>query len=111
MTRPFNRRRFAAGIVAAGVTRRSFATQPSAGPDQLHLKPNGWMPNNPLPVLIYRSAFSATENDLATQMERVFIENSWPPQWRDGIYPFHHYHSTAHEVLGIATGQVDVILG
>jgi len=69
------------------------------------------MPNNPLPVLIYRSAFSATENDLATQMERVFIENSWPPQWRDGIYPFHHYHSTAHEVLGIATGQVDVILG
>jgi uncharacterized protein YjlB len=31
--------------------------------------------------------------------------------WRDGIYPFHHFHSTAHEALGIVRGRVRVMLG
>jgi uncharacterized protein YjlB len=108
-----NRRAFATGMVAAGITGRSLpagAENPPL-PQQLHLKPNGWMPNNSLPVLIYGGAFSPTEADLATKMERVFTANSWPPQWRNGIYSFHHYHSTAHEVLGIAAGHVDVMLG
>jgi uncharacterized protein YjlB len=29
----------------------------------------------------------------------------------DGIYSFHHFHSTAHEVLGIVAGFASVILG
>jgi uncharacterized protein YjlB len=29
----------------------------------------------------------------------------------DGIYPFHHFHSTAHEVLGIVAGSAVVVLG
>ena len=29
----------------------------------------------------------------------------------DGIYPFHHFHSTSHEVLGIVGGSASVILG
>lgn len=114
MTRPIDRRQFATGILAAGIAGRSrVASVPTTllSPEQLHLKPNGWMPNNTLPVLIYRGAFSPTENDLATKMERIFTANNWPPQWRNGIYSFHHYHSTAHEVLGIAAGHVDVMLG
>jgi uncharacterized protein YjlB len=110
MTKPIDRRRFTAGIVAASVgTGRAFAAATPA-PQQLHLKPNGWVPNNTLPVLIYRSAL-ASKGDLADEMERVFAANQWPPQWRNGIYSFHHYHSTAHEVLGIAAGHANIVLG
>jgi uncharacterized protein YjlB len=68
------------------------------------------MPNNTLPVLIYRSALPVT-GDLATTMERLFTDNGWPPQWRNGVYSFHHYHSTAHEVLGFAAGHANLVLG
>jgi len=107
-----NRRTFATGIFAAGVTAGAIAEAPlrKTEPEQLHLKPNGWMPNNVLPVLIYLAVFPVTP-DLANKMDLVFTINRWPPQWRNGIYTFHHYHSTAHEVLGIATGHVDVMLG
>jgi len=34
-----------------------------------------------------------------------------PPAWRDGVHPFHHFHSTAHEALGVAHGEVSVLFG
>ena len=112
MSSPINRRQFATGILAAGVAGRApvSSQQIASIPEQLHLKPNGWMPNNTFPVLIYRNALPVI-GDLADTMERLFTANGWPPQWRNGVYSFHHYHSTAHEVLGFAGGQADLILG
>jgi uncharacterized protein YjlB len=111
MTPKIDRRQFATGIVAAGIAGNA-AASPTAPvvPEQLHLKPNGWMPNNTLPVLLYRNALPASA-DLASDMERLFTANGWPPQWRNGVYPFHHFHSTAHEVLGFAAGHANLILG
>jgi uncharacterized protein YjlB len=111
MTKPIDRRQFASGIVAAGIAGSAVAaSNPSVTPEQLPLKPNGWMPNNSLPVLLYRRALGGSP-DLADAMESLFTQNGWPPQWRNGVFDFHHYHSTAHEVLGFAAGHAEIMLG
>ncbi|MBV4551625.1 cupin domain-containing protein [Pseudomonas sp. SWRI102] len=78
----------------------------------LMLERNDWVPNNPrLPVLVYRDAVSAQASDLAAHLEETFRSHGWPPQWRYGIYDFHHYHTEGHEVLGVASGQARLMIG
>ena len=72
---------------------------------------DGVVPNNAaLPLVVYRAAL-AEEGDRAGACERMFAQHGWPDSWRNGIYAHHHYHSTAHEVLGIARGDARVRLG
>lgn len=75
------------------------------------LQDDGTFPNNKnLLLLIYKQAFQSIEGDAAT-VEHVFRKNNWGNTWRNGIYNYHHYHSTAHEVLGIYQGEAEVLLG
>jgi uncharacterized protein YjlB len=86
--------------------------QAAGQPDLLQLSRNGWMPNNEkLPVLLYHQVFALHGDDPALLLEQTFRRNDWPPQWRNGVYDFHHYHSTAHEVLGFAVGHARLMLG
>lgn len=73
---------------------------------------NQWVPNNPhLPILVYPTAIAVQGDDPAALFERIFIANGWPPQWRYGVYSYHHYHTEGHEVLGIASGRARLMLG
>ena len=37
--------------------------------------------------------------------------NGWTGSWRNGIFDWHHYHLTTHEVLGCYAGHATVMLG
>ena len=73
---------------------------------------DGRIPNNPtLPLVIYRGALPRASADPASACEVIFARNNWGGGWRNGVYPYHHYHSTAHEVLGVVCGGAKVRFG
>lgn len=80
-------------------------------PEAFYLEDNGNIPNSKLPLLLYRDAFSQTGNAGAEWLEETFKENNWHNGWRDGIYPYHHYHSNTAEVLGVFSGSATVLFG
>ena len=69
---------------------------------------DGVFPNSRLPVLIYRGALA---KPAASAFEEMFEAHGWSSSWRNGLFSVHHYHSTAHEVLGIFQGWVRARLG
>jgi uncharacterized protein YjlB len=76
------------------------------------LAPTGEIPNHPRwPLLVYPGAVPIAGSDPAAAFEILFTRNHWPAAWRNGVYPFHHFHSNAHEVLGIYSGEVTVRFG
>jgi uncharacterized protein YjlB len=73
---------------------------------------DGLVPNNPLPFLVYRGAIDVSAGrDPAAAIEHVFARHGWGDMWRNGIYPFTHYHSRIHEALGIVRGRARVRFG
>jgi len=81
-------------------------------PKAIQLKDTGAIPNNSrLPLLIYEQGLKLPKKNGAELIEQLVEANSWGGCWRNGIYPYHHYHSTAHEVLLVYAGEATVQLG
>ncbi len=80
-----------------------------SGPETFSFGDDGGIPNSELPVLVYHDVDAARSGAAAS--ERLFADNNWLGAWRDGIFPFHHFHSTAHEVLAVVSGRARVMLG
>jgi uncharacterized protein YjlB len=81
--------------------------------ETLYFKPNGRVPNSRFPVLIHRGVIKAADGvDLADAIEATFRRNDWLNNWRElGVYDYYHFHSTSHEVLGMARGTITLQLG
>ena len=76
------------------------------------LAPDGAIPNHPRwPLLVYPGAVAIQGADPAAAFEALFARHHWPAAWRNGVHPFHHFHSDGHEALGIYSGEVTVQFG
>ena len=81
--------------------------QDNAQPETYRFADDGIFPNSGLPLVVYRKTLAG--GGVATR--DLFKRHNWLKAWTGGIYNFHHYHSTAHEVLGVVAGHAQVIIG
>jgi uncharacterized protein YjlB len=74
---------------------------------------DGRIPNNPdLPFVLYRGGIDLTGSpDPEEVIEKTFTENGWVGLWRNGVYPYVHYHSMIHEAMAVARGRARVRFG
>jgi uncharacterized protein YjlB len=72
--------------------------------------PGDRIPNHPsFPVLIYRGVDAAAGGPDAAR--DLFAEHGWGGSWVDGVFDFHHFHSTSHEALAVVAGAATLELG
>ena len=75
------------------------------------LEDDGSIPNNEdLPLLVY-PAVLGPEQRQAESCRKLLNSNGWSNAWVNGIYSYHHYHSTTHEVLAVLKGEAEVLMG
>jgi uncharacterized protein YjlB len=84
-----------------------------AKPETFQFADDGSVPNNArLPFLIYRGAVDLIDTQEPEQkIETLFNNNGWGDMWRNGIFPYVHYHSMIHEGMGVARGRAKVRFG
>lgn len=80
-------------------------------PETFLFNDDGAIPNSKYPLLVYRQTFGAKGPAGALWLEEHFAANNWTNSWRNGVFSYHHYHSTSHEVLGIYSGSALLHLG
>ena len=80
-------------------------------PLALFFADDGLVPNNPMPLLIYKRAIDVDNRHPEKSIEGLFGANGWGAMWRNGVYDYLHYHATVHEALGVARGHALVQFG
>jgi uncharacterized protein YjlB len=75
-----------------------------------HAPPGDRIPNHPsFGVLIYRDVDGVANGPDAAR--RLFGAHGWGGSWVDGVFAFHHFHSTSHEALAVVAGAATLELG
>ncbi|SHJ81548.1 Uncharacterized protein YjlB [Roseomonas rosea] len=69
--------------------------------------PSGGIPNSGLPLLVWRGALLGGAEAITAH----FARHGWSNAWTNGIYDYHHFHSIAHEALGVSHGEARVRFG
>ncbi len=70
--------------------------------------PGDVIPNHPsFEVLLYRGVGVASPDEARA----LFAEHGWGGSWVDGVFDYHHFHSTSHEVLAVVAGGAAIELG
>ncbi len=78
--------------------------------ETISLQDDGEVPNTDrFPLLLYRGAFRAPVDP--SGVEKHLSANRWFNSWRDGVFSYHHYHATVHEVLVCYRGRATVQCG
>jgi uncharacterized protein YjlB len=72
---------------------------------------DGLVPNNAMPLLIYKRALELDNRAPEATIEKLFSANGWGAMWRNGVYDYVHYHATVHEALSVARGNAVVRFG
>ena len=80
-------------------------------PQLFIVKDDSIFPNNSLPVLLYPQVLVLPKLFVGGAVKKLFQDNGWKNNWKQGIYTYHHYHSITHEVLGICKGETLLLLG
>ena len=75
------------------------------------LADDGTIPNSRLPLVVYKQAVDLSGGDPPVAIETALRANGWGHDWRNGVFSYHHYHSTAHEVLVVYAGSARVQFG
>lgn len=78
--------------------------------ETISLTKDGNFPNSDLPVIIYRGVISGGSIS-SSYFKSLFRSNGWDNSWKNGVYDYHHYHSTSHEVLGVYKGWIELKVG
>jgi uncharacterized protein YjlB len=77
---------------------------------ELQFGPLSWVPNNEaLPVVIYTDVFVGHDGE--DDFEQLFARNGWTAIWRNGVFDYDHYHTGAHEALGVTAGTATLRIG
>jgi uncharacterized protein YjlB len=79
--------------------------------DRYVLPDDGTFPNSGLPLLHYHGVLRERGGSLAEAFERRFSAAGWGGMWRNGVFAYHHYHSTTPESLGAFAGRARVLFG
>lgn len=78
---------------------------------ELHVfEPDGGIPNSRLPLILWRGRLPiAARNGAAATA--LFRKNGWQGTWVYTVFPYWHFHTRGHEVLGCVSGTATIGFG